>query len=201
MVYFWWHSRMKWNDVITSQSGLRLVRSMPLSFDVDTCNFSPDFFLQEFERLTAKISSVWIQINFRRKNISKIRRNSNRPWENSSRKYQSHISSVLSIKKCIVKQLLKSVFSCYHKLSNLVSDEPLSNQALRFFFFDRPRQRMLQRVICLPNGYQRYNVGFFFLQIPWSFYPHLRGHASLFDCRSWRQWKMRHQGWAREKDI
>ena len=159
------------------------------------------FFLQEFERLTAKISSVWIQINFRRKNISKIRRNSNRPWENSSRKYQSHISSVLSIKKCIVKQLLKSVFSCYHKLSNLVSNEPLSNQALRFFFFDRPRQRMLQRVICLPNGYQRYNVFFFFLQIPWSFYPHLRGHASLFDCRSWRQWKMRHQGWAREKDI
>ena len=120
------------------------------------------FFLQEFERLTAKISSVWIQINFRRKNISKIRRNSNRPWENSSRKYQSYISSVLSVKKCIVKQLLKSVFSCYHKLSNLVSDEPLSNQALRFFFFDRPRQRMLQRVICLPSGYQRYNVFFFF---------------------------------------
>ena len=128
MVYFWWHSRMKWNDVITRQSGLRLVRCMPLSFDVDIGN------LQEFERLTAKISSVWIQINFRRKNISKIRRNSNRPWENSSRKYQSHISSVLSVKKCIVKQLLKSVFSCYHKLSNLVSDEPLSNQALRFFF-------------------------------------------------------------------
>ena len=120
------------------------------------------FFLQVFEQLTAKISSVWIQINFRRKNISKIRRNSNRPWENSSRKYQSYISSVLSIKKCIVKQLLKSVFSCYHKLSNLVSDEPLSNQALRFFFFDRPRQRMLQCVICLPNVYQQYNVFFYF---------------------------------------
>ena len=47
--------------------------------------------------------SVWIQINFRRKKISKIRRNSN-----------------------------------------------------------RPHQRMLQRVICLPNGYQRYNVFFLF---------------------------------------
>ena len=59
------------------------------------------------------------KIDFRRKIISKIGRNSNRPWENSSRKYKNHISSVLSVKKWIMKQSMNSVFSCYHELSNI----------------------------------------------------------------------------------
>ena len=88
------------------------------------------------------------KIDFRRKIISKIGRNSNRPWENSSRKYQNHISSVLSVKKWTMKQSMNSVFSCYHELSNL----PFF---FSFFFWDKdvatcnPFTQRLPTIECL----------------------------------------------------
>ena len=119
-VYFWWHSGMKWNDVFTSQSSLRLVRWMPLSFDVNTCNFLSIFFAG-VRTADGKLNLPSAVLTPAKK-ISNLGRNSNRPWENWPRKYQNRISSVLSVKKWIMKQSLNSVFSCYHKLSNLVSD-------------------------------------------------------------------------------
>ena len=140
------------------------------------------------------------KIDFRRKIISKIGRNSNRPWENSSRKYKNNISSVLSVKKWTMKQSMNSVFSCYHELSNI--------PFFFFFFWDKdvatcnPFTQRLPTIECLLLFAGTLKLLSSLTRTRITFLLSFMAEAvALLPPWTTIKWKMCYQGWARKRDL
>ena len=137
------------------------------------------------------------KIDFRRKIISKIGRSS---WENSSRKYKNHISSVLSVKKWTMKQSMNSVFSYYHELSNI--------PFLSFFFWDKdvatcnPFTQRLPTIECLLLFAGTLKLLSSLTRTRMTFLLSFMAEAvALLPPWTTIKWKMCYQGWARKRDL
>ena len=168
---------------------------MSLSFDVNICNFLWTFFFwQEFERYMAKI-------DFRRKIISKIGRNSNR--ENSSRKYKNHISSVLSVKKWTMKQSMNSCENEFLMLSWIIK-----HSFFFFFFWDKdvatcnPFTQRLPTIECLLLFAGTLKLLSSLTRTRITFLLSFMAEAvALLPPWTTIKWKMCYQGWARKRDL